>query len=209
MLLVSMSHHVHNNQTNTNSELARIAHPFEGKILVYIGAHRTMDSEAEIAAFLAPVIASEVLRHNVEFNSHVVLSVLPSLPLIAFIGAAMVSRHTAMTGIPYFLGSGTLYRKMFRLSAKRENEADYFGLVFMARAGYDVTKAATMWESQFQTSRNALNQFIEGEGSASVIRKDPIKFQYVRGLTACMKRVSEVDHPLLIFAHYCRNNDIT
>jgi predicted Zn-dependent protease len=87
------------------------------------------DDEAEFAAVLAHEIAHIAARHGTESASKARLFNVLSMPLIFIGGPAGIAIHQA----------GTLLVPMqfFRFSRKAETEADFLGIEYLYKTGYD------------------------------------------------------------------------
>ncbi len=125
-----------------------------GKIMVYSGLWDPKkglvrkESDTEIAAVLAHEIAHCTARH--------VTKSLTRQMTIALAGAAV---STAISGAGYTEGAD-LFNEVFyqgmniyvpSYSRKNESQADYLGLIYMAKAGYDPRVAVELWKRASKT----------------------------------------------------------
>lgn len=107
-----------------------------GKVAFYSGIVDKMNNEAEMAFVMAHEIAHAIARHGGERISW---SQLQSL------GGALVAVGFRNETINDIYGAGSQLGVMLPFSRKNEAEADYIGLILMAKAGYDPHAAATFW----------------------------------------------------------------
>lgn len=131
-----------------------------GKVGVLTGLVEAAGSDAGLAAVLSHEIAHAVARHLGERLSETILLeaglsaagmlvplalavVIPALAPAA-IGAA---RLVTLAQTAYGLGTPRGKRLLVaRFTGAQEAEADYIGMVLMAKAGYDPQAAAAFWE---------------------------------------------------------------
>jgi len=105
----------------------------DGKVAVYTGLFKFVDNDAELAAVLAHEAAHSFARHGSEQISQGVLN-----------GKGAEVLNATDTGTRQLLdmyGSATNESATLAYTAENEREADYIGLIFMAKAGYDPAAA--------------------------------------------------------------------
>ncbi len=102
-----------------------------GKIAVNRGLLTRLDSEAELAAVLAHEIVHAAARHGAQQLQR---GLLMQGAVLAASAAASSSRYGGLAGTAASLGSVLLSRAYGR---DAEREADYYGMRYMLRAGYD------------------------------------------------------------------------
>lgn len=107
-----------------------------GKVAFYSGIIDKMNNEAEMAFVMAHEVAHAIARHGGE---RVSWSQLQSL------GGLLVAVGFRNETINDVYGAGSQLGMMLPFSRQNEAEADYIGLILMARAGYDPHAAATFW----------------------------------------------------------------
>lgn len=108
-----------------------------GKVAFYSGIVKKMQNEAEMAFVMSHEIAHAIARHGGE---RVSWGMLQSL------GGLLVSVGFNNETISDIYGAGSNLGVMLPFSRKNEAEADYIGLMLMAKAGYDPHAAATFWK---------------------------------------------------------------
>jgi len=120
-----------------------------GKVGVYRGLLEYTSNDAELAAVIGHEIGHAIARHGGERMSQ---------ELIASIGMMAVSVATkgqtqAAAMVAYGLGSQ--YGVLLPYSRAHEYEADYIGLLLMAKAGYDPSAAVSFWQKFSQVSKDS------------------------------------------------------
>lgn len=109
-----------------------------GFFYVNSGLLLVADEEAELAGVMAHEVAHVAARHAVRQITRVNLANLASIPLI-FVGGGIgyAARSAAGIGVPM---------SFMKFSRGFEEEADYFGLQYMYKAGYDPLSFLTFFE---------------------------------------------------------------
>lgn len=114
-----------------------------GKIGIYTGILPITQNDAGLAAVMGHEVAHATARHGAERVSEAVAMQVAGQALNASLsGSDPKVQSAAMTA--YGLGA-TLGRALPH-SRKQEEEADFIGLKYMARAGYDPEEAVRFWE---------------------------------------------------------------
>jgi predicted Zn-dependent protease len=114
-----------------------------GKVAVYTGILKLASSDEEVATVMAHEIAHAIARHGGERMSHMLVLQLGGIAL----DEAMKKKSEKtieLARAAYGVGAGLLY--VLPYSRTHESEADYMGLVYMAKAGYDPRGAVRFWE---------------------------------------------------------------
>ncbi len=120
-----------------------------GKIVVYEGLMKLVNSDDELAVVVGHEVAHAVAKHSNERMSQ---------QLIAQYGAQILSASlsTKSAGIQHLAnnvyGIGAQYGLMLPFSRKHESEADYMGLIFMTMAGYNPDVAVNFWKKMSASS---------------------------------------------------------
>ncbi|MCL7045969.1 hypothetical protein MKW94_007588 [Papaver nudicaule] len=104
-----------------------------GKIVVFTGLIDFFKKDAEIATIIAHEVGHIVARHGAENISHCICFLI--LKMIQILFAPRTNMNYA-------------YEYLFKLpfSRRREKEADYIGLLLLAKAGYDPRVAPQVFE---------------------------------------------------------------
>lgn len=112
-----------------------------GKIAINKGLLLLMENEAELAAVLAHEITHAAARHTAErWERHTVRPAVDAVEMI------FNPTHSLVIATEF-----TADVIEMKYSRDAENEADRYGLEYMARAGYDVSAAKTVHEKLHQT----------------------------------------------------------
>lgn len=120
-----------------------------GKVVVYTGLLPVTQNEAALAVVLGHEITHAVAKHSNEMISKQYL--LQGIGGIA--GAAIGNEQKAgIFNTVYGLGAGAYGLKNSR---NAEYEADHFGLLFMAMAGYNPQEAIPFWNRMATAGENA------------------------------------------------------
>lgn len=114
-----------------------------GKMGVYTGILPVTQSEAGLAVVMGHEVAHAIARHGGERVSQQ-MGVEVALQAVQ-IGISKTSTATQQT-IMTALGAGSQYGVLLPFSRSHESEADYIGLLLMAKAGYDPREGPKLWE---------------------------------------------------------------
>ncbi|HHT9117318.1 MAG TPA: M48 family metalloprotease [Candidatus Hypogeohydataceae bacterium YC38] len=105
-----------------------------GRIVVTTGMMRFIQSEDELA-----VVLGHEITHVVK--NHIMKGIISNIPLI--LGSIAAERAAPGSGRMVQLG-GSIFTQKF--SRDMEREADYYGLLYAHRAGFDVEAGIDIWE---------------------------------------------------------------
>jgi predicted Zn-dependent protease len=120
-----------------------------GKVAVYTGILPVTQSEAGLAAVMGHEVAHAIARHGGERVSQQMVAQLG----LSAVSAGMSSRDPkTVETVTALLGAGTQVGVLLPFSRKQESEADYMGLIYMAKAGYDPREAVSFWERMSKAS---------------------------------------------------------
>lgn len=128
-----------------------------GKVAVYTGLFRFIDSDGVLAAVIGHEVAHAVARHGAERVSHMLLSQLGPEGLEAAV-ANKSPEAVRATIIAY--GAGVAVGELLPFSRQEELEADHIGLIYMAKAGYDPMEAVRLWERMASAETVAPLEFL-------------------------------------------------
>jgi len=124
-----------------------------GKIAVYTGLLRIVQSDAELAAVMGHEVAHALARHSAERLSDQRAATIGLTALAVGLavrgarsGTTSVGTCAAISVAAMASGAGVDYGILMPMSRKQESEADHIGLVLMAMAGYDPHAVLTFWE---------------------------------------------------------------
>jgi len=117
-----------------------------GKFTIYTGIVPICQDESGIASVLSHEIGHVIASHSAEQASSLLffgIASLPTWPFLAMAALGIIIEELAIVCILYLLPLGGAAAFFCR---KRESEADFIGLVIMAKAGYDIRKTVDFWE---------------------------------------------------------------
>lgn len=114
-----------------------------GKIVVYTGILPITQNEAALAAVMGHEVSHALLQHGNQRMSQGILQQLGGVAL-----AVAVADKPAETQNLFFTayGVGSNVAVMLPFSRKHELEADRYGLIWTAMAGYNPQEAIGLWE---------------------------------------------------------------
>ncbi len=111
-----------------------------GKVGIYTGLIRLVSSDDELAAVIGHEIAHVTARHGAERMSQGIVAAAGGAVLEAGTGDAK-NREVILAAYGLLAGGG-----MLAFSRAHESEADYIGIRYAAKAGYDPRAAISFWE---------------------------------------------------------------
>ena len=114
-----------------------------GKVVVYTGLLPITQNEAALGVVLGHEIAHAVLQHGNERMSQGLVQQLGGVAL----SVALANKPAATQNL--FLqayGVGSSVGVLLPFSRKQELEADHYGLIFAAMAGYNPREAIALWQ---------------------------------------------------------------
>jgi predicted Zn-dependent protease len=121
-----------------------------GKIAVYSGLLPITQDESGLAVVLAHETAHALAHHGAERLSRMELMQLGETGILAAVGAA---KPEAVQAAGAALGLGAQLGVELPFSRQQESEADHIGLVLMAKAGYDPSRAVDFWQRMVAYSK--------------------------------------------------------
>lgn len=114
-----------------------------GKVVVYTGLLPVTQNEASLAIVMGHEIAHSVAKHGNERMSQAMVQQMGGMALeVALAQKPKETQDLFMTTY----GIGTDVGAMLPWSRQQETEADQYGLIFSAMAGYDPREAIPFWE---------------------------------------------------------------
>jgi len=120
-----------------------------GKIVVYTGLLRITQNEAALAAVVGHEIAHALLEHGNQRMSQATAQQLGGVALqVAIANKTPQAQNLLLNAY----GIGTTVGAILPFSRKHELEADRYGLIFAAMAGYNPQEAIPLWERMQKAS---------------------------------------------------------
>lgn len=113
-----------------------------GKVVVYTGLLPVAQNEAALAVVMGHEVAHAIARHG---NERMSQGLVQQLGGVALAVAVMDKPYETQQLFMAAYGVGTTVGAMLPFSRKHELEADRFGLIFAAKAGYDPREAEGFW----------------------------------------------------------------
>ena len=114
-----------------------------GKTAVYTGLFPVAENTNGLAVVMGHEIAHAIARHGAERMAYQKLVQIGSMAASVALGDMDYETQRAVMGA---LGVGAQYGVLLPFSRDHESEADYIGLLFVARACFDPTEAPKLWE---------------------------------------------------------------
>lgn len=123
-----------------------------GKIVVYTGLLAVTQNDASLAVVMGHEIAHALAKHGSERMSQGLLQQLGGVALSTAIANKPAQTQNLFNSA---YGIGTNVGLMLPFSRKNELEADRYGLMFSALAGYDPREAISFWQRMAKASSGA------------------------------------------------------
>ncbi len=114
-----------------------------GKVAVYSGILPVAENLNGLAVIMGHEIAHAIARHGAERMAHQKLVQFGSIAAGMAVGDMDIQTQRMVMGA---LGVGAQVGVLLPFSRSHESEADYMGLVFVARACFDPREAPLLWE---------------------------------------------------------------
>ncbi len=127
-----------------------------GKIAINRGLLTELNSEAELAAVLSHEIVHAAARHSAQGMER---GILMQGAVLAVGLASQNSEYAGMAVGGATLGAGLITHKYSR---DAERESDYYGMLYMARAGYDPRAAVDLQETFVRLSEGRSSNWLSG-----------------------------------------------
>ncbi|HEX4876468.1 MAG TPA: M48 family metallopeptidase [Chitinophagaceae bacterium] len=120
-----------------------------GKIVVYTGILPITQNEAALAAVMGHEVSHALLQHGNQRMSQGILQQLGGVALqVALANKPQETQNLFLTAY----GVGSTVGVMLPFSRKHELEADRYGLIWTAMAGYNPQEAIGLWERMEKAS---------------------------------------------------------
>lgn len=121
-----------------------------GKIVVYTGLLPVTQNEAALAVVIGHEVSHALLQHGNTRMSQGLLQQLGGVALaVAVANKPVETQNLFMTAY----GAGTTVGILLPFSRNQELEADRFGLIWTAMAGYNPQEAIALWERMERASQ--------------------------------------------------------
>jgi len=121
-----------------------------GKVAVYSGMLSVAQSRDGLAVVLGHEVAHAIARHGAERAAHQQIAQFGQIAMGMAVGEMEPEQQRALMGA---FGLGAQFGVMLPFSRKHESEADYMGLIFMARACYNPEEAPRFWERMAESAQ--------------------------------------------------------
>lgn len=123
-----------------------------GKVAFYTGILPVAENADGVATIMGHEVAHAIARHGAERMAHQKLVQFGSMAASAAIGDMDFGTRRAVMGA---LGAGGQYGVLLPFSRKHESEADYIGLMYVAKACFDPREAPKLWARMAKSSGGA------------------------------------------------------
>lgn len=128
-----------------------------GKVGVYTGIFPVARTEGGLAAVMSHEVAHVLARHGAERLSQGLLAQMGAVALQAGMAG---SNPAVVRSVMTAYGLGANVGVLLPYSRLQETEADRFGLILMAQAGYDPREAVRLWRRMAQEDRRRRPEFL-------------------------------------------------
>jgi predicted Zn-dependent protease len=128
-----------------------------GKVVVYTGILPVTQSETALAVVMGHEIAHAIGKHGNERMSQALVQQMGGMALeVAVAKKPKETQDIFMTSY----GIGSQVGAMLPWSRQQETEADQYGLIFTAMAGYDPQEAIPFWQRMSEMSKGSPPEFL-------------------------------------------------
>jgi predicted Zn-dependent protease len=128
-----------------------------GKVVVYTGLLPVTQNEAALAVVMGHEIAHAVAKHGNERMSQAMVQQMGGMALeVALAQKPQQTQDLFMTTY----GIGSSVGAMLPWSRQQETEADQYGLIFSAMAGYDPREALPFWQRMAKAGGGSPPEFL-------------------------------------------------
>jgi len=142
-----------------------------GKIVVYTGILPVTKTEEGLAVVLGHEVCHALLNHGQQRMSASVLQQIGAVGLQLGMGLAGASEGTTSLAMAAY-GIGTDVGAALPFSRSHESEADHYGLILMAIAGYNPDEAVPFWERMAAMGGGGTPEFLSTHPSNETRIKD-------------------------------------
>ena len=134
-----------------------------GKVAVYTGLLPIAANEDGLAVVMGHEIAHAIARHGAERMAHQTLVQLGSMAASIALSDMDYNTQQMVMGA---LGVGAQYGVLLPFSREHESEADYMGLIYVARACFDPSEAPRLWSRMAKAGGAAPVEFMSTHPSS-------------------------------------------
>jgi predicted Zn-dependent protease len=128
-----------------------------GKVVVYSGILSLTQNEDGLAIVMGHEIAHAIARHGNERMSQGLLQEMGGIALqVAIADKPAQTQNLFMNAY----GVGTTVGAILPFSRSQESEADHYGLIYAAMAGYNPEEAIPFWTRMSQTGGSKPAEFL-------------------------------------------------
>jgi len=120
-----------------------------GKVAFYSGILPVAKNVDGVAAIMGHEVAHAIARHGAERMAYQKLMQFGTMAASMAIGSMDVGTQRAVMSA---MGVGSQYGVLLPFSRKHESEADYIGLMYVAKACFDPREAPKLWERMADAS---------------------------------------------------------
>lgn len=153
-----------------------------GKIVVYTGILPITQNEAALAAVMGHEVSHALLQHGNQRMSQGILQQLGGVALSVAVANKPQETQNLFLGA---YGAGSQVGVLLPFSRKHELEADRYGLIFAAMAGYNPQEAIALWERMEKASAGQSPPEFMSTHPAEARRIDQLK-------NICLKHLPDI-----------------
>jgi predicted Zn-dependent protease len=128
-----------------------------GKIVVYTGILPVTQDEDSLAVVMGHEVCHAILNHGQQSMSASVLQEMGAVGVGLLFGGSSAETQQVAQAV---YGTGSQLGGTLPFSRKHESEADHYGLILMAVAGYNPDKAVTFWQRMEEMSGGATPELL-------------------------------------------------
>jgi len=128
-----------------------------GKVAVYTGILPVAKNADGLAVIMGHEIAHAIARHGAERMAHEKLVQIGSLAATMAVSDMEPRQRMAVMGA---LGVGAQFGILLPFSREHESEADYMGLMYVARSCFNPEEAPKLWQRMGQASSGSPSEFM-------------------------------------------------
>ena len=144
-----------------------------GKVVVYTGILPLTQNETALAVVMGHEVAHAIAKHGNERMSQALVQQMGGMALeVAIAKEPKETQDIFMTSY----GIGSQVGAMLPWSRQQETEADQYGLIFTAMAGYDPQAAIPFWQRMSEMSQGSPPEFLSTHPSDETRIKKLKKF---------------------------------